>query len=717
MYKDFAGLPSVPASERRPTVCIVSGEVVGPFKNGGIGTSMTGLAESLAGAGFAVSILYTGGVWVPDVDLGEWRERYRGIGIGFTALGFADMARLDGPLRQRGFGVPLLVYDHLRSNRFDVVHFNDCVGDGYYCLVMKRLGVAFQDSLLCLALHSPSQWVLEHNQRLPDSILYAAYNYAERLSTRAADLLWAPSRYIIEWAKSKGFVLPAATYFQQYVIPTADLFRADPEKFTASPPRSDAIVHPKEIVFFGRLEERKGLRVFCNAMERLDGVLAAKDIAVTFLGKSAPVAGTDSLDYLARRGAGWHFRWQTVTDLGQQEAIRYMLSRPALAVMPSPVDNSPCTIYEALGFGIPFIAARTGGIPELIDPADRDEALFASSATALADKLAQVIARGARVARPAIAQRIARRRWVDAHRAWRTLLPRPERAAAAARGLVAIVDHGVGSDLDATLASLRRLPMVRRIVVLNRSPAPVAAALPDPRLREISLFVDEPDTIFAELPDGDSVAVLLLQSGVTVLPEAVPEMLTSLQHEEIDGLVPAARVGGSGAGTIVPPLGGSPAFSFFEGIGFTGGLVIKAERFHRAVMGKLLALETEFLGLADHAVAAGLELWPYVEPVFCHPEGYQRRRAGFGAPARIAAYDQVSPTERYYIAALGYAAVERPGPPATAFRREVRLRLAELHLGWLVAVALRLLSRRQIDAIAPRLRRLRWLLPKRPTRS
>jgi hypothetical protein len=75
-------------------------------------------------------------------------------------------------------------------------------------------------------------------------------------------------------------------------------------------------------------------------------------------------------------------------------------------------------------------------------------------------------------------------------------------------------------------------------------------------------------------------------------------------------------------------------------------------------------------------------------------------------------YDRVSPTERYYIAALGYAAVNQPGSPPTAFKREVGLRLAKLRLGWLVTVTLQLFSRRKLDAIAPRLRRLRWPLLK-----
>ena len=70
-----AALPA-PASEVKPKVCIVTGEIVGPHKNGGIGTSMTGLAETLASSGLPVTILYTGSVWsVIEIGRASCRER------------------------------------------------------------------------------------------------------------------------------------------------------------------------------------------------------------------------------------------------------------------------------------------------------------------------------------------------------------------------------------------------------------------------------------------------------------------------------------------------------------------------------------------------------------------------------------------------------------------------------------------------------------------
>ena len=610
MYRQFPDAIPDLVGASRPKVCIVTSEIVGPFKNGGIGTSMTGLAESLAAAGFPVTVLYTGAIWNPDAAMDEWRRRYKRIGIDLVWLTLNDMARVAGPIKDCGFGVPFLVYEYLRDNRFDIVHFNDCMGEGFYCLAMKRLGAAFHDSLLAVALHSPSQWVYELNRFLPDSPLFAAFNYAERLSTRCADLVWGPSRYLLDWSKAKGFVHPAATYVQQYVIPTMTLFGGGPEQLAPQATTTGNPMRPTEIVFFGRIEERKGIRVFCNALQQLNDFLADRSITVTFLGKSGKVGGVDALSYIGSRAAGWRFAWQTINDLGQQEAINYIRSRPAMAVMASAVDNSPCTVYEALNFGIPFIASGTGGVPELIAVADRDAVLFDYSPNALARKLEQIVRDGVRLARPALSQAENRQRWIKAHRAWRDLLPAEPPSLEPPRRLCAVIDHASGLGLETTLASLP--PEVHRVVIVDRSTAPVRPTCAVAPIRVIDLGTEDPGALLDELRDDPTEAVLLLHSGVAVRGEAITDLLRALRHPEVDGLVPAALAGTGKDRAVVPPLGGSPAFSFYQGLGVTGGLVVKAERLIRAVRDGALAIESEFLGLADLALAGGLELWPYV---------------------------------------------------------------------------------------------------------
>ena len=74
-YKGFPA-QSGPAPSRMPSICVITNELVGPFKNGGIGTSMTGFAECMVKAGFAVTVLYTGGQFLSVSARDHWRGKY-----------------------------------------------------------------------------------------------------------------------------------------------------------------------------------------------------------------------------------------------------------------------------------------------------------------------------------------------------------------------------------------------------------------------------------------------------------------------------------------------------------------------------------------------------------------------------------------------------------------------------------------------------------------
>lgn len=630
----------------RPSVCIITGELIGPFKNGGVGTSMTGLAELLANDDFAVTVLYTGAMAHPDVRLQPWVTHYAARGIELIALSIEETKSIDGPLKQIGFVTPWLVYRRLRERHFDVIHFNDCCGDGSLALAAKALGMAFDDSLLAVALHSPSRWVFDLNHILPATRACAAFDYAERLSLACADLLWSPSSYLLDWVAARGFELPPQTYIQQYVMP-------DP------PPAPDVArgrtAPPKEIVFFGRLEERKGLRLFCNAVHAMADALARRNIAVTFLGKPERCAGMPSLDYIAKRAAAWRFPVRTLTDLGQPEALQYLRSGEKLAVMPSPFDNSPCTVYEVLDLGLPFLAARTGGIPELVEKADRDRVLFDNTTEALRNALEAAIEHGGWIARPAVPPEETRRSWTEMHAHWQELLPSAVDVAKAARPaatVAAIIDHPAGAPLVRTLESLGKCPQVYRWIILNRG----GEAMP---YKNIDLLSADAETIDAELAAITEDAVMLIHSGVAVLPEAFTPMLAALGR--VDGLVPAGRTTGSFGTRVVPPLGGSVAISLLDGITSGGAVLVRRETLRRALDGRALAIESPFLGVADFCVTCSERIWPYPEPVVERAESCVID-ARSSLPARIAPYVETSANDRYYMLAAGYETASRRSP-------------------------------------------------------
>jgi len=103
LYGTFAPLaaPAAALARDAPRVCIVTGELVGPHKNGGLGTSMTGLAELLAAYGLDVTVLYTGAI--SEDDLPTWQARYRNGGITLRGISEWDAAKVVGPMAAMGW--------------------------------------------------------------------------------------------------------------------------------------------------------------------------------------------------------------------------------------------------------------------------------------------------------------------------------------------------------------------------------------------------------------------------------------------------------------------------------------------------------------------------------------------------------------------------------------------------------------------------------------
>ena len=226
-----------------------------------------------------------------------------------------------------------------------------------------------------------------------------------------ADVVITPSQYMLRWMQSRGWTLPAECYVQQNI--------ALPELKTSGRAtiRGDGEQRASELVFFGKLEERKGIGLFCDALDLLAG-RNLRGFSVTFLGKSARVSGRDAISYIGARAEHWAFPYRAITDRSREAALRY-LSEGAdrIAIIPSLEDNLPNTVAECLVGNIPFLASRTGGIPELIADPDVERVTFPPNASELADTLDRALRNGITVARPAVDADRNKRQWVNWHAA------------------------------------------------------------------------------------------------------------------------------------------------------------------------------------------------------------------------------------------------------------------------------------------------------------
>lgn len=97
-------------------------------------------------------------------------------------------------------------------------------------------------------------------------------------------------------------------------------------------------------------------------IEALDGLSAEYSFRLVLAGKGADSPyGRAVLAAVARRP--WVFYAGMLDDSGMREA----LARATAMVLPTLEDNCPMAVIEALAAGVPALASRIGGVPDLID--------------------------------------------------------------------------------------------------------------------------------------------------------------------------------------------------------------------------------------------------------------------------------------------------------------------------------------------------------------
>jgi len=280
----------------RLRVCLITTEFHGLFRNGGIGTANTGLALALGQADFDVTVAYANsdenGPRLKEGDFHDLKAHYHQLGI---TLDFVPASQLIARSFDDARSASYCVYLYLKRHEFDVVYFNDCGGHGYYSLLAKRVGVFQNPPRMYIVAHGPQEWVMELNSipyRDRSPVITA---FMERRSAALADALISPSRYLVDWMTSHGWDLPTEVLITPNIVrPPHSIARAI--RGAKSPPI-------REIVFFGRMEVRKGLELFCDAIDLLNQNSLA-NVRITFLGKFADVAGLHSGIYVVGHARG-----------------------------------------------------------------------------------------------------------------------------------------------------------------------------------------------------------------------------------------------------------------------------------------------------------------------------------------------------------------------------------------------------------------------------
>jgi GT2 family glycosyltransferase/glycosyltransferase involved in cell wall biosynthesis len=395
-------LEAAAAQATGPRVLIATPDIVGPIRNGGIGTAFHALARTLADAGHAVTILYTlGDHCEGGTDIAFWQRHYASFGVRFVPLRpDKDEPRLDAPWHcERAYR--LYLWMKQRQHDYDVAYFPEWKGEAYYALQARRLGLDFEHLAMVIVTHSPTAWAASGNYELPTDLAALDLDYMERRVAEMADVVVSPSQYMLDWVEKCGWKLIAPTRVVQNLM-----VGRLPDESADAP---SVVVH--EWVFFGRLELRKGLRIFLDALARVP-VEQRGWHAITFLGKATKTPQFDPVALIHDALGEWPQPVKILGDYDRDQALDYLKQPGRLAIIASLVENSPYTVLECLLARVPFVAADVGGIAELVHAEDRARVLFKPNPAALAATLARLDDGAWELPRPAVSAEATRRQWL-----------------------------------------------------------------------------------------------------------------------------------------------------------------------------------------------------------------------------------------------------------------------------------------------------------------
>ena len=153
---------------------------------------------------------------------------------------------------------------------------------------------------------------------------------------------------ITEYTRSQVSDLSKRTW----VVPNA----VDQNFFAIAP----APVAPPLILCVGSIDARKNQNTLIDAL----APLAAKmPIRLLFLGgiNAASPYGREFLDRLKANP------WCEHAGFADRDLLRTYFAQASLVALPSIEDNCPMVVLEAMAAGVPVVAGRVGGVPELIE--------------------------------------------------------------------------------------------------------------------------------------------------------------------------------------------------------------------------------------------------------------------------------------------------------------------------------------------------------------
>lgn len=238
----------------------------------------------------------------------------------------------------------------------DVIEAQEWEAPLYHFMLRRALGLGPERTPPCVVhLHSPTELIFRYNEWSRGRPDYLRMKRMEDYVILAADALLCPSHYLASQCEQHYGLAPGSIRIIRYPRGETPMLERDEEAWAKGP-----------ICYFGRLEPRKGVIEWVDA-----AVTVARedpDPVFEFIGADLPFTEAVSVRQLAQSRIPPELRPRFVFhDSQPREALLARLSRARMAAVPSRWENFPNTCIEAMGTGLPVIAAPHGGMAEMVE--------------------------------------------------------------------------------------------------------------------------------------------------------------------------------------------------------------------------------------------------------------------------------------------------------------------------------------------------------------
>jgi glycosyltransferase involved in cell wall biosynthesis len=331
-------------------ICLISQEYPPDTNWGGIATYTQVLARQLAKTGNSVHVvtLAEGEEYTTD-DQGVLVHR-----VSRTPKTSFDPAALDelGGLNHGLLYFSQCVYDKVQEihekDPIDVIEAPETCAQAL--LTFKRM-----DGMVKITrLHTPFFWV-RHLNNMPETPDHLVRDQLEKLQTELSTAVTSPTHAMADvvrnqWGTDKIEVIPNFFNLKAY-----------------APELSVYEQHLKGldyILFFGRLEYRKGVHVLAQALPAI--LERHREIKAVFVGSDSDYNAKSMKAYIMDQLTGYEDRVEFIGNI-PHAALYPIIERAKFVLLPSLWENFPYACIEAMSLGKTVVACNSGGFPEIIE--------------------------------------------------------------------------------------------------------------------------------------------------------------------------------------------------------------------------------------------------------------------------------------------------------------------------------------------------------------